>query len=122
MRVQEGSMGLWVQSRESNDELRGLWEFPGGKIEKGESPEDAALRETWEEAKVKVPRDKIIRFGQYQFPPLMIFVHVYMDERGLFQESGYIALNDLLANKARIPPNNIVILENFLRDFRHLNV
>lgn len=39
-----------VQRRASDDELDGLWEFPGGKIGFGESPESAAEREAKEEA------------------------------------------------------------------------
>src|SRR5262245_4001612 len=34
--------------------LAGLWEFPGGKIEQGESPEAAAARECFEEAGTQV--------------------------------------------------------------------
>ncbi len=34
--------------------LAGLWEFPGGKIELGETPESAAMRECMEEAGVEV--------------------------------------------------------------------
>jgi 8-oxo-dGTP diphosphatase len=34
--------------------LAGLWEFPGGKVEPGESPEAAAIRETLEEAGVQI--------------------------------------------------------------------
>jgi mutator protein MutT len=34
--------------------LAGLWDFPGGKIEAGESPEQAAVRECWEEAGIAI--------------------------------------------------------------------
>lgn len=44
-----------VQQRPPGKELAGLWEFPGGKVERGESPEDALVRELEEELAITVP-------------------------------------------------------------------
>lgn len=44
-----------IARRDSNAEhLPGVWEFPGGKIEAGETPESAAIREAREETGLKI--------------------------------------------------------------------
>ena len=43
-----------VQRRPPGKQLEGLWEFPGGKIEPGESPEHALVRELAEELGIEV--------------------------------------------------------------------
>jgi 8-oxo-dGTP diphosphatase len=43
-----------VGRREAGAPLAGYWEFPGGKIQAGESPEDAAVRECLEETGLRV--------------------------------------------------------------------
>ncbi len=45
----DGECRVLMQRRRLNAAHGGLWEFPGGKLEAGESPEDAALREIDEE-------------------------------------------------------------------------
>ena len=45
---------LLIAKRHSKDPLGGKWEFPGGKIEPGETPQDCLVREIKEELGVEV--------------------------------------------------------------------
>jgi 8-oxo-dGTP diphosphatase len=50
----DGQGRILVQRRPPGVELSGLWEFPGGKLEPGESPEAALARELYEELGIRV--------------------------------------------------------------------
>jgi len=53
--VIENSEGQFLAClRPMGKHLGGLWEFPGGKVDPGESPESALARELWEELAVRV--------------------------------------------------------------------
>ena len=45
---------LWAAQKAENSHLAGLWEFPGGKIEEGESGEQAIIREIKEELGIDI--------------------------------------------------------------------
>ena len=45
---------ILIAQRKSSDHLSGMWEFPGGKIEVGETPEECLQRELWEEFEIDV--------------------------------------------------------------------
>lgn len=54
--------------RRGYGDMRGLWEFPGGKIERGETAEDACRREIAEELKVAVTDLRDIYTVEFDYP------------------------------------------------------
>lgn len=56
-------------------EFKGGWEFPGGKIEEGESPEQALKREILEELDTEISVGELIHTIEYDYPAF----HLSMD-------------------------------------------
>ena len=69
---------------------QGLWEFPGGKVELGESDEEAIEREIYEELELVVKANDFIANNVYEYPDKTVNLKLYE----CIYQSGDIKLNN----------------------------
>jgi 8-oxo-dGTP diphosphatase len=72
-----------VTQRPEGKQLAGLWEFPGGKLEAGERPEPALIRELAEELGITVKEDCLapLTFASYAYPEFHLLMPLYICRR-----------------------------------------
>lgn len=72
--ITDGDKVLITQRTENEG---GLWEFPGGKVEPGESETEALARELWEELNVKVSVGEYLTETLHHYPTKSILLKSY---------------------------------------------
>jgi 8-oxo-dGTP diphosphatase len=72
-----------IAQRPEGKPMAGLWEFPGGKIESGERPEQCLIRELKEELGIGVSEDCLapLTFASHRYPDFHLLMPLYVCRR-----------------------------------------
>jgi 8-oxo-dGTP diphosphatase len=72
-----------IAQRPSGKAMAGLWEFPGGKMETGERPEEALIRELQEELAITVREPCLApcTFASHSYPDFQLLMPLYLCRR-----------------------------------------
>ena len=70
--------GRILSTQRGYGEWKGWWEYPGGEMEGGETPEDALKREIREELSTEISVDEFFCTVDYDYPAFHLTMHCYL--------------------------------------------
>lgn len=89
------SEGRIFATQRGYGDYKDWWEFPGGKIEAGEIPEEALRREIWEELETRIVVENLVETVEWDYPQFHLSMHCYL----CHVESGHLELKEHEAAK-----------------------
>jgi 8-oxo-dGTP diphosphatase len=117
----DGKGRVLIAQRPAHKQLGGLWEFPGGKVEPGESPEAALVRELREELDLTVEPDCLdpFAFASHAYPDFHLLMPLYVIAKWNGEPTAHDAqaLAWVRARELRdypMPPADVVLVERLI--------
>ena len=110
-------------TRRSYGEFADMWEFPGGKIELGESREEALIREVKEELELDINNLEYLTTVDYDYPNFHLTMHCFICEicggelvLNAHNDAKWVSLEELSTQKW--VPADVEVVEKILNDFK----
>ncbi len=119
----DSSGRVLITQRPAHKQLGGLWEFPGGKVELGEAPEQALVRELKEELDLTVEPDALdpFAFASHAYPDFHLLMPLYVATKfgGVMkldpnsaQAAKWVHPQELRAHE--MPPADVVLVNRLI--------
>lgn len=74
--IQKGD--LYLATQRGYGEFQGKWEFPGGKIQEGETHQEALVREIQEELGARILVERFLITTEYDYGSFYLVMHSYL--------------------------------------------
>lgn len=128
-RLPNNELEVWVQERTDDGPYQGLLEFPGGGIEKDETPFLACVREVLEEVGIDISSEKESFMGIYRNEhsgrAVLLYVFLFRDVDTLKGKGQWLRLRTLSDSenyRDKIPGPNHRIIEDLFRFYNEVIV
>jgi 8-oxo-dGTP diphosphatase len=116
-----------LTQRKPGTHLAGAWEFPGGKVESGENPRDALVRELREELGIETTVHEVLEVTFHRYPERAVLLIFYAVRRQAsspaprpldIADFRWASAEEL--DEAQFPPADVAILSKVQRALRPL--